>query len=198
MPYRSILLKRVTGLVKNLAPFQWDRFASWLLSTDSPMANVDPLPSCLVIVKQLYQDRLAGRKHVAATWKDRCDCLFGVCLGQRWSESCDQRSRRRRMSGRLAASAGANAAFVYAAFPYNPQRYFSPPRLIIHKVHAIADACAAHSWTVARADWKHRRDEAAQNALKDCIFELKQVSVHETLHAPRTNGHPGAAGRPDG
>ncbi|MCY3554996.1 MAG: hypothetical protein OXH56_06690 [Gemmatimonadetes bacterium] len=84
MSYRSILLKRVTGLVKNLAPLQWDRFADWLLSTDGPMANVDPLPSCLVIVKQLYQDRLAGRRHVAAVWKDCCDCLFAVCLGQRW------------------------------------------------------------------------------------------------------------------
>lgn len=117
--------------------------------------------------------------HEAQVWNETQNCLFDVCLGQRYSVSTDQKSRRRKISGRFAASAGANAAFVYAAYPYNPQRYSSPDKLILPKVQAITDACAAHSWTVARSGWKHRRDDAAMAALLDCRTELERFSSTE-------------------
>jgi len=180
----SRLLEDVTVLIKNMSPPQWDRFALWLLGRDGPLANVNPLPSCLVIIRRLYEDRLEGRPHDAAAWKDCSDCLFDVCLGQRWSTSTDQRSRRRKVSGRLAASAGANAAAVYAAFPYNPQRHFSPPRLVLYKVQAITDACTAHAWTAPRGEWKHRRDNAYQIVLEDCLVELERMysTTHNGVH----------------
>ncbi len=172
---RIRLLEEITTLLKRSTRTQWDRFALWLLSGDGPLSNVDPKPSCLILVVDLYEGRLLRKYHDARYWLDAHRCLSNVALGERHSPCCDQRSRRRRISGRFAASAASNAAFVYAAHDYNPQRYSSPLHLVVPKVHAITDACSAHAWTSGAVSYSHRRDDNVLVALEDCRVELESL-----------------------
>ena len=169
-------IRRISGVLEKLPSRQWDDFALWLLSGDGPLANVNPLPSCLAGVVKLYEGRLVRERHNAQAWLDVSYCLSDICLGRRHSFSCDQKSRRRRIAGRYAASAAASAAFVYGAFDYNPQRERSPSRLVMPKVQAVTDACWASAWTSAPERYKHRRDDNFVVALEDCRIELENMS----------------------
>ena len=55
----------------------------------------------------------------------------------------------------------------------------SPARLVIHKVQAISDACAAHGWTAAPARYPHKRNDSADLVLEECKVELEALYAAE-------------------